>query len=160
MYKIFYSQAPSYLYSLLPENNNARYTLRNSSHQRNFHARTNIFYNSYFPSKLRLGNELSESLRKAQPLDIFKRMLLNHYPTTNIPPYYFTGSGKLQVLHTRLRTESSCLKDHLFSKNIVNSKTCQCGLVENNTHYLLQCQRFTAQRELLLASMAPLLPPK
>ena len=43
MYKILYSQAPSYMYSLLPENNNARYTLRNSSHQRNFHARTNIF---------------------------------------------------------------------------------------------------------------------
>ena len=43
MYKILYSQAPSYMYSLLPENNNARYTLRNSSHQRNVHARTNIF---------------------------------------------------------------------------------------------------------------------
>ena len=31
--------------------------------------------------------------------------------------------------------------------------------VENNTHYVLQCQRFTAQREFILASMAPLLPP-
>jgi len=68
------------------------------------------------------------------------------------------GPRKLQVLHTRLRTESSCLKDHLFSITIVDSPTCQCGLVENNTHYLLQCQRFTAQREVLLASMAPLLP--
>ena len=65
IYKILYSQVPSYLYSLLPENNNARYTLRNSSHQRNFHARTNIFYNSYFPSTLRLWNELAESLRNA-----------------------------------------------------------------------------------------------
>ena len=29
MYKLLYSQAPTYLYSLLPENNNAGYTLRN-----------------------------------------------------------------------------------------------------------------------------------
>ena len=29
MYKLLYSLAPSYLYSLLPENNNAGYTLRN-----------------------------------------------------------------------------------------------------------------------------------
>ena len=86
-------------------------------------------------------------------------MLLNHYPTINVPPYYFTGPRKLQVLHTRLRTESSCLKDHLFSKNIVDSTTCQCGLVENSTHCFLQCQRLTAQREIILASMSPLLPP-
>jgi len=95
MYKILYSQAPSYMYSLLPEYNNARYTLLNSSQPRNFHARTNIFYNSYFPSTLRLWNELSESLRNAQSLHIFKRMLLNHYPTTNVPPYYFTCPRKL-----------------------------------------------------------------
>jgi len=115
MYKILYNLVPSYMYSLLPENNNARYTLRNSSHQGNFHAMTNIFYNSYFPSTLRLWNELSESLGNAKPLDIFKRMLLNHYPTTNVPPYYFTCPRKLHVLQTRLRMESSCLKDNLFS---------------------------------------------
>jgi len=70
--------------------------------------------------------------------DIFKRMLLNHYPTTNVPPYYFTGPRKLHILHTRLRTESSCLKYHILSKkNMVDSTTCQCGLVENYTHYLL-----------------------
>jgi len=27
-------------------------------------------------------------------LTFFKRMLLNHYPTTNVPPYYFTGRRK------------------------------------------------------------------
>ena len=101
---------------------------------------------------------MSESLRNAQSLDIVKRMLLNHYQTTNVPPYYFTDPRKLQVLHTRLRTESNSLKDHLFS-NSVDSTNCQCGLVENNTHYLLQSQRFTAQRKILSASMAPLLPP-
>ena len=77
MYTLLYSQTPSYLYSLLPENNN-------SSHQRNCHARTDIFYNSYFPSTLRLWNELSESLRNAQSRNIFKRML--HYPTTKHRP--------------------------------------------------------------------------
>ena len=122
-------------------------TFHDSSHQHNFHAWTNIFYNSFFPSTLRLWNELSESLRNAQSLDIVKRMLLNHYQTTNVPPYYFTDPRKLQVLHTRLRTESNSLKNHLFSKNSVDSTNCQCGLVENNTHCLLQRQRYTAQEK-------------
>ena len=85
-------------------------------------------------------------------------MLLNHYPTTNVPLYYFTGPRKLQVLHTRLRTESSCLKDHLFSKKHCRLPNLPIWPSRKNTHYLLQCQRFTAQREILLASMAPLLP--
>jgi len=57
---------------LLLENNNARFTLRNPSDQRNFHARTNIFYHSYFPYTLRVWNDLSESSRNAQSLDIFQ----------------------------------------------------------------------------------------
>ena len=41
---------------------------------------------------------------------------------------------------------------------IVDSPTCQCGLLENNTRYVLQCQRFIAKREIILASTAPLVP--
>jgi len=34
----------------------------------------------------KIMEQLSALLRNAQTLDIFKRMLLNHYPTTNVPP--------------------------------------------------------------------------
>ena len=96
MYKIHYNLIPSYLFQ---EHNTTRYTLRNSSHQRNFHAKTNIICNSWFLSTLWLWNELSDSLRDAQSLDIFKRMILSHYPTTKVPPYYFTVEGyKLYTL--------------------------------------------------------------
>ena len=47
MYKIHYNLIPSYLFQ---EHNTTRYTLRNSSHQRNFHAKTNIFVtHGFFP---------------------------------------------------------------------------------------------------------------
>ena len=73
--------------------------------------------------------------------------------------YSFHMLNQIRLHLYVVSTESSCLKDHLFSKHIVDSPTCQCSLVENNNHCLLQCQRFAAPREVLLASMAPLLPP-
>ena len=58
----------------------------------------------------------------------------------------------LQVLHTRMRTESSCLNACL------DSLTCRRGQVEDNTHYLFQCQLCLTPRKVLLDSIVPLLP--
>ena len=35
-----------------------------------------------------------------------------------VPSYLYAGSRIGQILHTRIRTESSALKDHLYKKNI------------------------------------------
>jgi len=71
MYKILHNLAPNYLFSLLPENPNVRYMLGKASQQCTFSTKTNVFYNSYFLSTLRIWNDLPESLKNDISLDIF-----------------------------------------------------------------------------------------
>jgi hypothetical protein len=44
-----------------------------------------------------------------------------------------------QILHTRLRTESSSLKDHLFKRNLESDSFCTCKQIESSHHFLLKC---------------------
>jgi hypothetical protein len=47
---------------------------------------------------------------------ISMKLFLNN--TINpVPSYFYAGSRIGQILHTRIRTESSALKDHLYKKN-------------------------------------------
>ena len=76
--------------------------------------------------------------------------------SNKVPHYYLKGPRNLQVLHRRLRTESSCLNALLIAKHSVDSPTRRCGLVEDNTHYLFQCQLFLTAQTVLLDSIVPL----
>ena len=51
-----------------------------------------------------------------------------------------------QILHARLRMNSSSLNEHLFNRNLVYSPNCQCGHVESTSHYLLFCNKYTNLR--------------
>jgi len=82
------------------------------------------FTTHIFHPRLRLWNDLSESLMNAKSLDIFKRILLNHYPTTNVPPYYFTGPRKFQVkLQVFKLVWSKTTWGNLFQNTTVASKS-------------------------------------
>lgn len=65
-----------------------------------------------------------------------------HYETfrqkREILSYYNWGSRKLQILHIRLRNKTMTLNAHLFSKSTVPSPLSKCGVVENNSRYVLQ----------------------
>jgi hypothetical protein len=50
--------------------------------------------------------------------------------------YFCAGSRIGQMPHTRIRTESSALKDHLYKKNIEANPYCICKLVETSEHFL------------------------
>jgi hypothetical protein len=53
------------------------------------------------------------------------KLLLNN--TINpVPSYFYAGSRIGQILRTRIRTESSALKDHLYKKNIEANPYCSC----------------------------------
>ena len=67
-----------------------------------------------------------------------------------MPKYYYTGSRKAQVLHTRLRTNCSSLNMDLFLKNISDSPLCRCGSLENAQHFFFHCPYFQDQRNELL----------
>ena len=75
--------------------------------------------------------------RDSASLNIFKTRI---NPNTEKPPrYYFIGKRLGQIYHARLRTNCSSPRQHLFSKNIVDSPVCECGSVEDTHHYLLVC---------------------
>ena len=46
-------------------------------------------------------------------MTLFVNNTINH-----VPSYFYAGSRIGQILHTRIRTESSALKDHLYKKNL------------------------------------------
>ena len=69
---------------------------------------------------------------------------------------YFEGSYQIydllrawfsQIYHTRMRLNCSPLNDFLFRCNFINSPQCSCGaLVENTSHFLLDCPLYTQLR--------------
>ena len=70
------------------------------------------------------------------------------------PQYYNTGKRLGQIYHARLRTACSPLRQHLHSKNIVDSPYCTCGDIEDTHHFLLVCHQFTDLRQDLINSVS------
>ena len=68
-----------------------------------------------------------------------------------MPQYFYTGSRKAQILHTRLPT--NCSLD-LFMKNITDSPLCSCGSVEDAEHFFFHCHKYLAQRNEVLNSIS------
>lgn len=93
-------------------------------------------------------------IKQSASLQCFKNSLKNHRQPP-VPKYYYIGSRRAQVLHTRLRTNCSSLNLHLFLKNITESPLCQCGSIENTEHYFLYCKYYQDQRDELLSVVTP-----
>ena len=53
----------------------------------------------------------------------------------------------------------SALHHHLFSKNIIGSPLCICGVVEDTDHYLFECERFNNLRQELFNSVSHICQP-
>ena len=63
-----------------------------------------------------------------------------------IQRYFHACNRRIQVLHTRLRTKCSSLKNDPFQKHITGSSLCLCGNVENTDHYFMRCRLYREQR--------------
>ena len=134
---------------------NDRYAFRNTEDVPSIHCRTSFYHNSLIPSSIRSWNALPHSTQSSDSLHQFKRLLFNRQTS---PAYYYTGPRKFQILHTRLRLGCSSLSDDLFRKNIIPSRACVCGQVETVRHYLLFCNLFSVQRNILLHKIRQLNP--
>ena len=112
--------SPSYLSSLVPKSldHASSYNLRNSHNLQPIATRTNINYNSSLPSVIRDWNELPLVVRQLDSVCSFKNYLNRDF--TPVPNYYLTCNRKSQILHTRLRTNSSELNNDLFLKTYLN----------------------------------------
>ena len=107
-----------------------------------------IFFS--FPPVIRKWNELPVDTRQSSNIASFK----THLNRDRIAPpsYYYAGARDGQIYHTRLRTSCSTLNHHLYSKNIIQSLLCSCGVVENTNHFLLE--RYDEIRHKMIADVS------
>ena len=114
-------------------------------------ARTNLYFNSFFPSTIHAGNELPDEIKRASTVSAFKYQLNKHKKPQ--PMYSHAGTSKGQILHTRIRMECSSLNSHLYSKNIINSPSCSCGGFESAYHFFFICPKYRHTRNIYLSDV-------
>ena len=108
-------------------------------------SRTNLFNKSFIPTATREWNSLSEEIKSSTSLSMFKRMLSRD--KRKVPPYFYNGDRKAQILHTRLRLGCSSLNADLFNNHISITDKGICGSIESAEHYFLLCDRYATLRD-------------
>ena len=148
-YKMINSLAPEYLSSLVPPTvgNISQYNLRNETNLQTVPARSQQYYNSFLPSTTRIWNSLPDDTKNSPSVESFKHKLNGNIPKP--PPYFFSGSRLGQIYHARIRLNCS-LRYHLFQKNFMDNPVCECGEIENTSHFFLHCNLYGQLRHALL----------
>ena len=133
---------PEYLSNLVPSyfGQTHQYSTQNNYNLVHVHSRTAYYNNSFLPSTVRLWNELPANIKSNVSVNSMKLFLNNTIHP--VPSYFYAGSRIGQILHTRIRTESSALKDHLYKKNIEVNPYCSCKLAETSEHFILRDRPF------------------
>ena len=135
MYKIIKHETPRYLNDLLPSlvNDEGNYNLRNNTNYDLPFCRLCSYEMSYFPSTLKLWNDLNTENRNIPTLLQFKSSIRHQPP--RIGEYLSAGERKYNIILTRIRHRCSSLNADLFHANIVPYLNCSCGvLVEKAEH--------------------------
>ena len=109
------------------------------------YTRTALYHNSFLPSTIRDWNNLKQDRLV---------MLIPSNKRERVPKYFYNGSRRGQMLHTRLRTKCSSLNKDLFDKKIVVSPQCQCRRIESTYHYFLECPIYANRRLELFTSLS------
>ena len=149
LYKIVNNQAPGYLRKLLPGRVDNRHNHNTQSANILEISSKTKFYSDYFlPSSIKIWNRLSIDTRNSRSLNIFKERIKTQ--NSKCPAHYYSGTRLGQILHTRLRMNSSSLNEHLFIRNLVDSPYCACGQVESTSHFLISCKKYTDLRNELM----------
>ena len=108
----------------------------------------------FFPSTLKLWNELPLNIRNSSSVSQFKANVRS--PHLKPPNYLYVGGRKYDILLTRLRLNCSSLNSDLFNVNIIQYSNCGCGaLTENVNHFFFECPLYTQPRNSLLAQLIP-----
>ena len=154
-YKILNNLTPEYLSELLPPFHSQLhgYNTRNAHNIVVQQCRTSYLQNSFFPSTIRLWNNLPQDIKDSNNLNTFKKALTSFYHNNKIPKYYNIGTRQGQIFHARLRMRCSTLKQHLYLRNLDLDPYCTCGEIESTAHYLLYCPNYTDLRVDLTSSL-------
>ena len=123
------------------------------------HSTKKYFFNSFFPSTIRLWNKLDNKI-KEKPTHVSFKKSLNQ--STNFKYYkpHLAGSSKGHIELGRLRVGLSGLNAHRHKYNFIPSSACPTCLnpIEDNTHFILECPTYAAQRTVMLAAISGVLP--
>ena len=142
-HEMVHKEAPEYLCSLVPPtlSETHQYNTRRTNNIANINTRTSFYMNSFLPSTINLWNNVPREIRENSSKSNFKCYLNRNLK--RVPKYFNFGSRKLQIIMARLRLQCSLLKDHLFQKNVIDSRLCTCGEIENTDHYFFSCLNYT-----------------
>ena len=117
-FKILHSKSHSYLFNLIPENNNpfaSRSALNNQISF--FNAKTDFFLNFFFPAVVNEWSNLDVSICNSSLCHLFKKLILKFIrPEPNRISATENFEGGLKFL-TRMRLGLSHLADHRFRHN-------------------------------------------
>ena len=158
MYKIVNNDVPSYLLDLLPNRVNETniYNLRNNTDFVIPFTRLCSYESSFFPSTLKLWNDLDTPIRNLPTLPQFKTNIMTI--REKIADHTIVGERRYSIILTRIRHRCSSLKADLFRVNIINNPSCSCGApFESAEHYFFECELYNEQRNILLQNLNPII---
>ena len=155
-HKIHYGIAPSYLTEI---------TTPLRRQEGNYNLRGNDDYNlplyrlestmiSFFPSTIKLWNNLNRETRDIPIYNSFKNIIKSNYDIQNVPIHLCVGDRKSNILSTKLRNRCSELNADLFRVNLIDSAACSCGCnIEDANHFIFNCTKYQHERQSLLRSL-------
>ncbi len=161
-YKMANNLVPQYLRDLLPLRvaEISNYPLRNAQNRSLPPVRTSKYKSSFLPSTTALWNCLPETTRLSPSFASFKSNLYRSTKLPSPPPWIYTGTRYVNILHTRMRLNNPALNAYLFRTGRSPSPSCECGCQSETTkHYIIECPLFAAHRDRLLADIRDLLAP-
>ena len=156
MYKIINNNTPLYLKRLIPDTvvDHTGYNLRSANNFTIPIYVKSFCKKSFIPQTLREWNELSMHIRSSSTFAMFKTSLKCMYfknekhRIRNIP-------GPNAIYLYRLRMGLSGLNMHRSSYHFIDSPLCSaCNDNEDTLHFVVVCQRYAAQRGILLDELA------
>ena len=149
-YKMVNGLASTYLNHLVPSlvQNQSQYSLRNSNNILSVQAKSTVYFNSLFPSVIRACNNLPVEIRNSTSVTQFKCKHINKPPI-----WFYVGSRKAQIFHTRLRLECSSLRHHLYRKSLIDFPLCSCGRSETTKHFFFECLNHHLTRTRVLSDI-------
>ena len=126
MYRIVNADAPAYLTDLMPNrvSDMSNYNLRNNQDFNIPFTRLCSFETSFFPSTLKLWNDLDPHIRCPPSLLQFKRAITYKRKATS---FLIRGDRSTEIALTRIRHNCSSLNADLYRVNIIASPNCICG---------------------------------
>ena len=153
-YKIFKTNSPLYLSSIIPKPH-IRMQTRSYTNIPLFNCRTDQFKNSFFPNVVKEWNALNTTTKNSESLSVFKKTFIKFIRPASNPIYNLHDPVGLKFL-TRLRMSFSHLREHKFKHNFQDTLNplCYCSLsIESTEHFFLSCVNFNQQRQILLNSL-------